>query len=110
MLRIFSFFMGKVQALALRLQLVNTLAACEDMTMYQQIVIVDDASERTTLLAQALRDSGYGVTTLTVQNNEELQAGLCRLQPDFLVIGDEVVIDLKADDGMHMLQEISIAC
>ena len=28
--------------------------------MYQQIVIVDDASERTTLLAQALRDSGYG--------------------------------------------------
>jgi DNA-binding response OmpR family regulator len=78
--------------------------------MYQQIVIVDDASERTTLLAQALRDSGYGVMTLQVQNNEELHEGLSRIKPDFLVIGDEVVIDLKADDSAHMLQEIDIAC
>jgi CheY-like chemotaxis protein len=78
--------------------------------MCQQIVIVDDASERTTLLAQALRDNGYGVMTLQVHNKEELHAGLCRLQPDFLVIGDEVVIDLKAGDSTHMLQKIGIAC
>ena len=78
--------------------------------MYQQIVIVDDSSERTTLLAQALRDSGYGVMTLQVHTNEELHAGLNRIQPDFLVIGDEVVIDLKADDSADMLQEIGIAC
>jgi DNA-binding NtrC family response regulator len=78
--------------------------------MYQQIVIVDDASERTTLLAQALRDSGYGVMTLQVRSNEELNAGLVRIKPDFLVIGDEVVIDLKAEDSEHMLQEIGIAC
>lgn len=78
--------------------------------MYQQIVIIDDSSERTTLLAQALRDSGYGVLTLRVQSNEELHAGLDRIKPDFLVIGDEVVIDLKADDSTHMLQEIGIAC
>ena len=78
--------------------------------MYQQIVIIDDSSERTTLLAQALRDSGYGVLTLRVHSNEELHAGLDRIKPDFLVIGDEVVIDLKADDSTHMLQEIGIAC
>ena len=78
--------------------------------MYQQIVIVDDATEDTTLIAQALRDNGYGVMTLQVHSNEELQESLARLQPDFLVIGDEVVIDLKADDSAHMLQEISIAC
>ena len=78
--------------------------------MYQQIVIVDDYSERTTLLAQALRDSGYGVQTLQAHTNEELHAGLSRIKPDFLVIGDEVVIDLKADDSAYMLQEISIAC
>jgi hypothetical protein len=78
--------------------------------MYQQIVIIDDSSERTTLLAQALRDSGYGVMTLRVQSDEELHAGLDRIKPDFLVIGDEVVIDLKADDSTHMLQEIGIAC
>jgi DNA-binding response OmpR family regulator len=78
--------------------------------MYQQIVIIDDSTERTTLLAQALRDSGYGVMTLQVRNNEELHAGLDRLKPDFLVIGDEVVIDLKADDSSDMLQELGIAC
>ena len=78
--------------------------------MYQQIVIVDDSSERTTLLAQALRDSGYGVLTLQVHDNEELHAGLTRINPDFLVIGDEVVIDLKSDDSADMLQEIGIAC
>ena len=78
--------------------------------MYQQIVIVDDSSERTTLLAQALRDSGYGVMTLRVHTNAELQEGLSRIKPDFLVIGDEVVIDLKAADSAYMLQEISIAC
>lgn len=78
--------------------------------MYQQIVIIDDSSERTTLLAQALRDSGYGVMTLQARNNDELHAGLDRLKPDFLVIGDEVVIDLKADDSSDLLQEIRIAC
>jgi len=78
--------------------------------MYQQIVIVDDSSERTTLLAQALRDSGYGVLTLQVHDYEELHAGLARINPDFLVIGDEVVIDLKADDSADMLHEIGIAC
>jgi hypothetical protein len=62
------------------------------MTMYQQIVIVDDSSERTTLLAQARHDA------------------LSRIQPAIPVIGDEVVIDLKADDSAHMLQEIGIAC
>lgn len=78
--------------------------------MYQQIVIVDDSSERTTLLAQALRDSGYDVMTLQVHNDEELHEGISKLNPDFLVIGDEVVIDLKADDGMDKLQDMSIAC
>jgi response regulator RpfG family c-di-GMP phosphodiesterase len=80
------------------------------MNMYQQIVIVDDHTERTALMAQALRDSGYGVMTLEAQNDEELQAGLRGLRPDFLVIGDEVVIDLKAADNSHLLQEIDIAC
>ena len=78
--------------------------------MYQQIMIVDDSSERTTLLAQALRDSGYGVMTLQVENDEELHEGLIKFKPDYLVIGDEVVIDLKADDSAHMLQEMGIAC
>ena len=78
--------------------------------MYQQIVIVDDSSERTTLLAQALRDSGYGVLTLHVENDAELHEGLSRIKPDFLIIGDEVLIDLKADDSTNMLQEIGIAC
>ena len=78
--------------------------------MNQQIVIVDDSSERMTLLAQALRDNGYGVMTLQVHNNEELHTGLTRIKPDFLVIGDEIVIDLKSDDGEYMLQEIDIAC
>jgi DNA-binding response OmpR family regulator len=78
--------------------------------MYQQIVIVDDHTERTALMAQALRDSGYGVMTLEAQNDEELYAGLRRFKPDFLVIGDEVVIDLQASDNRCLLQEISIAC
>jgi len=78
--------------------------------MYQQIVIVDDATERTTLTAQALRDNGYGVVTLQVHSNEELQENLSRIQPDFLVIGDEVVIDLKTDDNLYMLDDIKIAC
>jgi len=78
--------------------------------MHQQIVIVDDATESTTLIAQALRDNGYGVVTLQVHSNEELQENLARLQPDFLVIGDEVVIDLKTDDNLYMLNDIKIAC
>jgi response regulator RpfG family c-di-GMP phosphodiesterase len=73
----------------------------EDMTMHQQIMIVDDFTERTMLMAQALRDSGYRVLTLQVHTNEELQENLSRLQPDFLVIGDEVVIDLNAKDCVY---------
>ena len=78
--------------------------------MYQQIVIVDDSSERTMLLAQALRDNGYGVMTLQARSNEELRAGLCQLRPDFLVIGDEIIIDLKARGSMDTLFDIDIAC
>lgn len=78
--------------------------------MRQQIVIVDDATERTTLMAQALRDNGYGVTTLRIRGREELHEKLCRLQPDFLVMGDEVVIDLRADDIPYRLGGIKIAC
>ena len=43
-------------------------------------------------------------------SNEELQENLSRIQPDFLVIGDEVVIDLKTDDNLYMLGDIKIAC
>ena len=78
--------------------------------MYQQIVIVDDHTERTALMAQALRDSGYGVMTLEADNDAELRAGLRGLNPDFLVIGDEVIIDLKADDNASWRQEFGIAC
>ncbi len=78
--------------------------------MHQQIVIVDDHTERTTLMAQALRDSGYGVMTLQAQNDEELHAGLRRFKPDYLVIDDEVIIDLKADDDLYLLQEFGMAC
>lgn len=67
--------------------------------MPQQIVIVDDASERTRLITEALRNNGYAVLSLSPRSDEELHASLCRLRPDFLVIGDEVVIDLKAGDG-----------
>ena len=77
--------------------------------MFQQIVIVDDFTERTTLVAQALRDNGYGVMTLQVHSNEDLHEKIVRLRPDFLVIGDEVVVDLKADDGLDRLQEIRLA-
>jgi hypothetical protein len=48
--------------------------------------------------------------TLQVHTDAELHEGLSRINPDFLVIGDEVVIDLKADDSAQMLQEIGIAC
>lgn len=78
--------------------------------MHQQIVIVDDSSERTMLLAQALRDNGYNVMTLLARNNEELRAGVCQFRPDFLVIGDEIIIDLKARGSMDMLLDIDIAC
>lgn len=78
--------------------------------MCQQIVIVDDANERTTLIVQALRDNGYDVTTLQPQDSAGLQASLLHLKPDFLVIGDEVVIDLKTDDCAHRLHELGIAC
>lgn len=76
--------------------------------MRQQIMIVDDASERTAIIVQALRDSGYGVMTVQAHSSDELYASLCRVQPDILVIGEEVVIDLKTDYGMHMLREIGI--
>lgn len=76
--------------------------------MYQQVVIVDDASDRIPLMAQALRDNGYGVLTVQAQSGEELYTRLCQLKPDILVIGDEIVIDLKAVDSMDMLREIGI--
>ena len=76
--------------------------------MHEQIMIVDDASERTTIIAQALRDNGYGVLTVPAGSSEELHASLCRVQPDILVIGEEVVIELKTDYGMHLLHEIGI--
>ena len=78
--------------------------------MNQQIVIVDDASERMTHIAQALRSSGYNVTTLQAENDHQLQASLCLLRPDFLIIGDEVVIDLKSADDIDMLHEMGMAC
>lgn len=78
--------------------------------MRQKIVIVDDLSERASLMAQALRKNGYGVITLRARNNEELRESLRRLRPDFLVVGDEVVIDLKARGDEYMPQEIGIAC
>lgn len=77
--------------------------------MHQQIVIVDDANERTILIAQALRESGYGVTTLYSRDNKELYKKLCRLKADFLLIGDDVVIDLKSDYGRHVLNEMAIS-
>lgn len=78
--------------------------------MSQQILIVDDATERTTLVAQALRKNGYVVMTMQLKDNEALQASLRRLKPDYLVIGDEVVIDLKSQNSSHMLKEMGIAC
>lgn len=76
--------------------------------MYQQVVIVDDASDRIPLMAQALRDNGYGVLTVQAQSGEELYTRLCQLKPDILVIGDEIVIDLKSVDSMDMLRKIGI--
>ena len=78
--------------------------------MSQQILIVNDATERTTLVAKALRKNGYAVMTLQLKDNEALQASLRRLKPDCLVIGDEVVIELKAQNSFHMLKEMGIAC
>lgn len=77
--------------------------------MPQHIVIVGDKDERTVLTAQALRDNGYGVTTLRSHNNKDLHEKICRLQPDFLLIGDDVVIDLKSEYGKHVLYEIALA-
>lgn len=77
--------------------------------MYQQVMIVDDASERTALIAQALRDNGYGVSTVRARSDSELHAQLRRLRPDILVIDDEVIIDLTSEDGVHMLREIGIS-
>lgn len=76
--------------------------------MSQRVMIVDDATERTALIAQALRDNGYGVLTVAAADQYELQDQLRRLRPDILVIDDEVIIDLKSDAGAHMLQEIGM--
>lgn len=76
--------------------------------MNQRVMIVDDASERTALIAQALRDNGYGVLTVAAADRRELQDQLRRLRPDILVIDDEVIIDLKSDAGAHMLREIGV--
>ena len=76
--------------------------------MQQRIVIVDDFTERTALMARALRDSGYGVLTVQAHSEEELWENLRRLRPDFLVIGDDLIIDLHRGEGP--LKEIKIAC
>ena len=76
---------------------------------HQRIVIVDDFTERTALMARALRDNGYGVVTVRARSDEELRNSVCRLRPDFLVIGDEVIIDLKDGDPWAP-EEIQIAC
>ena len=85
-------------------------ATTEDPSTPQQIVIVDDASGRAPLIAEALRCNGYSVMTLPAQNNHALQASLCLLRPDFLIIGDEVVIDLKSHENAGMLDTMDIAC
>ncbi len=76
--------------------------------MVQQVMIVDDASERTALVAQALRDNGYGVLTVRAGDHRELQDQLRRLRPDILVVDDEVIIDLASEGGTSMLREIGI--
>jgi len=78
--------------------------------MPQQIVIVDDASGRAPLIAEALRSNGYSVMTLPAQNDHALQASLWLLRPDFLIIGDEVVIDLKSHENAGRLDIMDIAC
>jgi len=77
--------------------------------MSHRIVIVDDLTERTRLMAGALRDHGYGVVTVRAGSDEELQECLCRLRPDFVVIGDEVIIDLK-EGHPRPAEEIKVAC
>ena len=77
--------------------------------MDQQIVIVDDASERVDLMAQALRDHGYAVLTVKVADGADLQARLRVIKPDFLVISDDI-IDLKAANSLETLHELGIAC
>lgn len=77
--------------------------------MEQQIVIVDDASERVDVMAQALRDHGYVVMTVKVADGADLQARLRVIKPDFLVISDDI-IDLKAANSLESLQELGIAC
>jgi len=76
--------------------------------MYQQVMIVDDASERTALMAQALRENGYGVLTVRAADNRELQDQLRMVRPDILIIGDEVVIDLTSEGAADMLHEMGI--
>lgn len=81
----------------------------EDPDGSQRIVIVDDFSERTPLLARALCDNGYGVVTVRAHSDEELQASVCRLRPDFAVIGDDVIIDLAEGDHWPPA-EVRVAC
>ncbi len=75
--------------------------------MGQRVVIVDDASDRTALMAEALRGCGYRVVMLQAQTSDELLAGLCRIRPDILVYGEEVVIELDSDDGARLLREMA---
>lgn len=76
--------------------------------MYQRVMIVDDFSERTALIAQALRDNGYGVMTVAAATHRELRDHVRVLRPDILVIDDEVIIELSSDAGLNMLREIGM--
>src|SRR3569623_1821572 len=88
----------------------TTLSARDDGgIMEQQIVIVEEASERVALMAQALRAHGYAVKTVKGADGADLHARLRVIKPDFLVISDDI-IDLKAANSLETLHELGIAC
>ena len=46
---------------------------------------------------------------LKADNDDELYAGLCRLRPDILVIGEEVIIELESEDGARLMRQVGSA-
>lgn len=62
--------------------------------MEQRVLVVDDRTEHTAIMSEALKQAGFNILTVAVDGDEELEQYIAAFKPDVLIIDDEVIIDV----------------
>lgn len=68
--------------------------------MNQRVLLVDDRSEHTALMGQALKRAGFDILSVAVDGPDELEQYIAAFRPDVIVVDDEVIIDVDGNASL----------